>query len=144
MRATASLLEGLGHTVEQAWPACLADTTLTEKFMALWATQMGMAARQIGAALRRQVTADDMEPVNWALVEQARRLTAVDYAAAQAAGWPSGAHCSNGGPTVGISCSRPRWPSRRLPSVSSRTTRRTRRRRCAGPGGSPCSRRRST
>ena len=28
-----------------------------------------------------------VEPVNWALVEYARRLTAVDYAAAQAAGW---------------------------------------------------------
>lgn len=87
VRATASLLEGLGHTIEQAWPACLADTTLTQKFMALWATQMAMAARQISAALGRELTAADVEPVNWALVEQARRLTAVDYAAAQAAGW---------------------------------------------------------
>jgi amidase len=33
------------------------------------------------------VTADDIEPVNWALVEQAKRLTAVDYAVAQEAGW---------------------------------------------------------
>lgn len=87
VRAAAAMLEGLGHTVEPAWPACLADTTLPEKFMALWATQMAMTARQISATLRREVTAADMEPVNWALVEQARRLTAVDYAAAQAAGW---------------------------------------------------------
>ena len=81
------MLEGLGHTVEPAWPACLADTSLTEKFMALWATQMAMAARGFGETLGREVTADDIEPVNWVLIEQARRLTAVDYAAAQAAGW---------------------------------------------------------
>ena len=81
------MLEGLGHTVERAWPACLADTTLPEKFMALWATQMAMAARDFGTTLGREVTADDIEPVNWALIEQAQRSTAVDYATAQAAGW---------------------------------------------------------
>ena len=87
VRAAASLLEGLGHTVEPAWPACLADASLPKKFMTLWATQMAMAARGFGETLGREVTADDIEPVNWVLVLQAQRLTAVDYAAAQAAGW---------------------------------------------------------
>jgi amidase len=87
VRAAASMLEGLGHTVEPAWPACLADNELPYRFMALWATQMAMAARGVTETLGREVTADDIEPVNWVLVEQARRLTAVDYAAAQAAGW---------------------------------------------------------
>lgn len=87
VRAAASMLEGLGHIVEPAWPACLADTSLVEKFMALWATQMAMAARGFGETLGREVTADDIEPVNWVLVQQAQRLTAVDYADAQAAGW---------------------------------------------------------
>jgi amidase len=87
VRAAASMLEGLGHIVEPAWPSCLADSALVHRFMALWATQMALAARGIGATLGREVTAADMEPVNWALVEQAQRLTAVDYAAAQAAGW---------------------------------------------------------
>jgi amidase len=86
-RAAASMLEGLGHIVEPAWPKCLADDTLPRKFMALWATQMAMAARGIGEKIGREVTATDMEPVNWALVEQARRLTAVDYATAQEACW---------------------------------------------------------
>jgi amidase len=86
VRAAASMLEGLGHIVEPAWPACLADNTLPHKFMALWATQMAMAARGISATLGREVTADDIEPVNWAHVEQARRLTAVDYATAEAEG----------------------------------------------------------
>ena len=35
VRAAALMLEGLGHTVEPAWPVCLADTTLPETFMAL-------------------------------------------------------------------------------------------------------------
>ncbi|MCW2662003.1 MAG: nylA [Mycobacterium sp.] len=85
VRAAASMLEGLGHTVEPAWPACLSDTSLVEKFMALWATQMAMAARGFSETLGREVTAEDIEPVNWVLVAQAQRLTAVDYAAAQQA-----------------------------------------------------------
>jgi amidase len=86
-RKAASMLQSLGHAVEPAWPRCLADTTLTEKFMALWATGAAMAVRGFGETLGRELTADDIEPVNWALVEQARRLSAVDYATAQAAGW---------------------------------------------------------
>jgi amidase len=87
VRAAASMLEGLGHAVEPAWPACLADTMLPRKFMALWATQMAMAARGFGETLGREMTADDIEPVNWVHVGQAQRLTAVDYALAEAAGW---------------------------------------------------------
>jgi len=87
VRAAASMLEGLGHIVEPAWPTCLADTTLTHKFMALWATQLAMAAREFGETLGRQLTADDIEPVNWVLIERAQQVSAVDYAAAQAAGW---------------------------------------------------------
>ncbi len=87
VRSAASMLQGLGHIVEPAWPACLADPTLTEKFMALWATQMAMGVRGFGQTLGRDLTADDVEPVNWVLVEQARQLTAVDYATAQSAGW---------------------------------------------------------
>jgi amidase len=85
VRATASMLESLGHIVEPAWPAALADTTLTQKFMALWATQLAMAARGFSETLGRPVTADDIEPVNWVLIERARDVSAVDYAAAQGA-----------------------------------------------------------
>lgn len=85
VRAAATLLEGLGHSVEPAWPPCLADPTLPRKFMALWATQAAMAARDFGVALGRELTADDFEPVNWVLIEQGQRMTAVEYATAQAA-----------------------------------------------------------
>ena len=37
--------------------------------MALWATQMAMAAREFSETLGREVTAADIEPVNRALVE---------------------------------------------------------------------------
>ncbi len=84
VRAAGSMLEGLGHIVEPAWPACLADTTLTHKFMALWVVQLAMAARGFSQTLGREVTADDIEPVNWVLIERAQQVSAVDYAAAQA------------------------------------------------------------
>jgi amidase len=85
VRAAASMLEDLGHIVEPAWPACLADTTLAYMFMALWATQLAMAARGFSQTLGREVTADDIEPVNWVLIERAQQVSAVDYAAAQSA-----------------------------------------------------------
>jgi len=81
------MLERLGHIVEPAWPKCLADTTLPQKFMALWATQLAMAARAFSETLGREVTAADIEPVNWVLIERAQRVSAVDYAAAEAAVW---------------------------------------------------------
>ncbi len=87
VHSAASMLQGLGHIVEPAYPACLADDTLPLRFMTLWATQMAMGARAIGETLGREVTAQDIEPVNWVLIELAQRLTAVDYATAQAAGW---------------------------------------------------------
>jgi amidase len=85
VRAAGSMLERLGHIVEPAWPACLADTSLTEKFMALWATQMAMGVRAFGRTLGRELTADEVEPVNWVLAERARQVSAVDYAVAQEA-----------------------------------------------------------
>jgi amidase len=65
----------------------LADETLSGKFMALWATQMAMAVRGFGATLGRELTEDDVEPVNWIQAEYAKRLSAVDYAAALAAAY---------------------------------------------------------
>jgi amidase len=44
-----------------------------------------MAARGFSATLGREVTADDIEPVNWVLIERAQQVSAVDYAAAQGA-----------------------------------------------------------
>ena len=87
VRGAATLLEELGHAVEPAWPSCLGDTTLTQKFMTLWATQMAMAVRDFGQKVGRELTENEVEPVNWVQAEQARRFSAVDFATAQAASW---------------------------------------------------------
>jgi amidase len=84
-RSVAATLEALGHQVAAEWPEVLADPAATEHFGTLWATQMAMAAAQFGTTLGRELTADDLEPVNWAQAEMARQFSAVDLATAQAA-----------------------------------------------------------
>jgi amidase len=86
-RAAAAMLEGLGHDVQPAWPSVLADEAVTQRFMALWATQMAMARNGFAATLGREITEADIEPVNWFQAEFARHLSAVDLAGAQAASY---------------------------------------------------------
>ncbi len=85
VRAAATLLEGLGHRVEPGSPAVLADESFTPRFMALWATSMAVGIESFGTQLGRTLTADDVEAVNWAQAEFARKYSAIDLAAAQAA-----------------------------------------------------------
>lgn len=87
VRSAAKMLAGLGHSVEEAWPSVLADETLSQKFMALWSTQMAMASNGFAATLGREITPDDIEPVNWIQADFARNLNAVDYAKALAASY---------------------------------------------------------
>ena len=85
VRAAAALLEGLGHRVEPGSPAVLADASFTPRFMALWAASTALGIEAFGTQLGRTLTADDVEPVNWAQAEFARTYSAVDLATAQAA-----------------------------------------------------------
>jgi amidase len=87
VRAAATMLAGLGHDVEPAWPAVLGDQTLTQRFMALWATNMATGRNAFAATLGRDVTEDDIEPVNWIQAEFAARMSGVDYATALAASY---------------------------------------------------------
>ncbi len=80
VRAAATMLEGLGHHVEEDWPAALADPTVTLRFMALWATQLAVVARGFADKLGRELMVDDVEPVNWVQIEHAHHLSAVDFA----------------------------------------------------------------
>jgi amidase len=84
-RATARMLEELGHEVATEWPEALADEELPSHFGTLWATQMAMGAKQFATTLGRELTADDLEPVNRAQADIAKQLSAVDLATAQAA-----------------------------------------------------------
>ncbi len=85
VRAAAALLESLGHDVVPGHPAVLEDTTFGMRFAAMWATMAAMGVAAIGSAIGRELTEDDVEPVNWAQAQIARRHDAVDYAQALAA-----------------------------------------------------------
>ena len=80
VRAAADLLAALGHDVEPGWPAPLADPTLTERFMTVWATNMATGLDMYADLLGRTLTEDDVEPVNWMQAEFARSMSAVDHA----------------------------------------------------------------
>ena len=85
VREAASLLEGLGHDVEPGFPATLADDSFTSRFMAIWASMMAIGLDGYAAMLGRELTEDEVEPVNWAQAEFSKHLSAVDFARAQAA-----------------------------------------------------------
>jgi amidase len=76
----ATLLESLGHHVEPAYPATLADASFTSRFMALWGTNMATGIEGYGAMLGRPLEEHEVEPVNWAQAQHARRVSAVEYA----------------------------------------------------------------
>jgi amidase len=83
--ATGSLLERLGHHVEPAFPAAMANPEFGRRFGALWSTNMGVAFARVAAQLGRDLVPGDVEPVNWAQAEFARAVSGVDYAMALAA-----------------------------------------------------------
>ena len=85
VRAAATLLEGLGHHVEPASPAVLADASFTPRFMALWATSMAVGIDVVRQPDRPPADRRRRRAVNWAQAEFARKYSAVDLAAAQAA-----------------------------------------------------------
>jgi amidase len=79
VQGAAALLEGLGHHVEPGSPASLADASFTQRFMAIWATNMALGLDGCATALGRDLTEDEVEPVNWAQAEFARQVSGVDH-----------------------------------------------------------------
>ena len=78
----ATLLEGLGHDVADGHPAVLEDASFSSRFMAIWATNMSIGIQTMGRMLGRDLTEDEVEPVNWAMARFARGMSATDLAAA--------------------------------------------------------------
>ncbi|MEM9747616.1 MAG: amidase [Actinomycetota bacterium] len=79
VRSAATMLDGLGHHVEPGHPEILDDGTFTQRFMAVWASMMAVGIGACETALGRPMTADDVEPVNWAQAEFSRAITAPAY-----------------------------------------------------------------
>lgn len=85
VRSAATLLEGLGHDVSLGHPEVLEDPSFGRRFAALWSTMAAIGIANLGEAIGRELTEDDVEPLNWAQAQFANQLTAVDYAQATAA-----------------------------------------------------------
>ncbi len=91
----------LGH------PPILEDREFPRRFAAMWAALMAVGIENLGATLGRELTADDVEAVNWA---QARvRRQSLRHPVRDGVGRrrrSTGGRCTSGGPTAGTSCSR--------------------------------------
>ncbi len=82
VHATAKLLESLGHQVEFSWPMALEDPDSSRRFSALWSTNMSVSREGLSLMLEREATIDDIELVNWTMMEFAKHTTATAYALA--------------------------------------------------------------
>jgi amidase len=76
------LLEGLGHTVEDATPvdAQLAESLdIEDAFLTKWAAGQASTLDQLSMIVGRPITADDVEPLTWTLAEIGRDRSAAQY-----------------------------------------------------------------
>ena len=76
---TAKILESLGHHVEQTFPAALADQNAAARFSALWSANMAANRDGLATLLGREITLDDVELMNWAMAEYAKKVSSLDY-----------------------------------------------------------------
>jgi len=53
--------------------------------MAIWATNMSLGIQTMGKMIGRDLTEDEVEPVNWAMAQFAEQMSAVDLGVALAA-----------------------------------------------------------
>jgi amidase len=82
-RDTAQLLESLGHTVEEAFPAGAAQPKLVAQFTTLWTVTLAYNIHDWERKVGRTATAADMEDLTWALAERGRKTAAPHYVDAQ-------------------------------------------------------------
>jgi amidase len=84
VRAARDLLVELGHEVEESTPLnadMAAALNLEDTFMTRWAAGQAAIMDMFGTLLGRELTADDVEPLTWALAEEGRSRSAGRYLA---------------------------------------------------------------
>lgn len=82
VRGARGLIESLGHEVEDSSPldAQLAETLdLEDSFLTRWAGGQAASLDQFALLIGREITADDVEPLTWALAEVGRERSAGQY-----------------------------------------------------------------
>ncbi|MBK8295026.1 MAG: amidase [Solirubrobacterales bacterium] len=79
-RAAGRKLEALGHQVtEPELPPAGDGDVLFETFITRWAAGMSQTVSVIGAIVGRDLTADDVEPLTWALAQRGRNESGATY-----------------------------------------------------------------
>ncbi len=73
----AELLRALGHEVEEVDPPWQVDG-VRELFGAVFCTHIGLSIAFSGIVAGRELTAEDMEPMSWAIFSMVRKMSAVD------------------------------------------------------------------
>jgi amidase len=77
-RGAAALLETLGHTIEEAWPAALYEPDLLGCATKLAAVQGAAALDEWSTALGRDLGEADVEPATWSAISAGRALSGTD------------------------------------------------------------------
>jgi amidase len=77
----AELLRSLGHEVEEVTPPWQVEG-LSELFGAVFSTHISLSIAYSGMVAGREPTADDMEPMSWAIYSMIKKLGAVESMAA--------------------------------------------------------------
>ncbi|HYZ97596.1 MAG TPA: amidase family protein, partial [Acidimicrobiales bacterium] len=79
----ARLLESLGHSVEPADLPALDDADYTTHFITGWTAGTAWNLDHWSRLTGQEITADDVEPLTWALAEAGRAVTAPQWLAAR-------------------------------------------------------------
>jgi len=82
VRAGAEALEALGHAVEEPDMGAFASLPVVEPFLTRWAAGQAQVLDQLSLIGGAPLTADDVEPLTWALAEIGRERNAGEYLAA--------------------------------------------------------------
>lgn len=80
--AGAKALEDCGHQIERPDLSALQSLDMVEPFLVRWAAGQAQALDQLGMVGGQPITAEDVEPLTWALAEIGRSRNAGEYLAA--------------------------------------------------------------
>src|SRR5829696_1259079 len=72
-------LEELGHSVESSYPAALDDANYIQFFLVRWSAGVAALVDFWTMRIGRPLTADDVEPLTWALSEKGHAHSAPEY-----------------------------------------------------------------
>jgi amidase len=79
VRDAAKLLESLGHLIEPKHPAALDDPEMTNMLRVLISAHTAASVPPMEAMLGKRLSAADFEPWTWAMIEEGRGRSAIEF-----------------------------------------------------------------